>query len=64
MILTNIISIYLYINEALKNKGKETSYKPSEDQYIEIKQNMETEDYKEAKEYQGKHDILNSKYYK
>jgi len=64
LILTNILFIYLYINEARKNKGKETLYKPTEEQYIEIKQNMDTEEDEGAKEYQGKYDILNSKYYK
>lgn len=66
-IILSIIFISLYISEKNKTKDEpkkeESYYKPSEDQYIEILQNMDEESDEGAKEYQGKHDILNSKYF-
>ena len=60
-----IIFISLYVKEKNKKgrKNEKVIYRPNESQYIEIKQNMDKEDDEGAKEYQGKHDILNSKYY-
>ena len=61
-IILTILFICLYASEKNKKKGIKI-YKPNENQYIEIKQNMDKENDEGAKEYQGKHDILNSKYY-
>ncbi len=63
LLISNIIFIVKYKN-AQKNNEAESIYKPREEQYIEILDNMDVEDDEGAKEYQGKFDILNSKYYK
>jgi predicted double-glycine peptidase len=63
LLISNIIFILKYKN-AQKNNESESFYKPKEEQYIEILDNMDEEDDEGAKEYQGKFDILNSKYYK
>ena len=66
LLITNIVFISKYKN-AKNNQNtnqKEPIYKPKEEQYIEILDNMDKEGDEGAKEYQGKHDILNSKYYK
>ena len=62
-IITTIIFLVLYLNAKsdLDSMQKTNYYKPSEEQYIPIVENM---DLNGAQEFQGKHDILNSKYFK
>ena len=68
LLISNIVFITKYNNakndEQNEQNQQEPIYKPKEEQYIEILDNMDKEDDEGAKEYQGKHDILNSKYYK
>ena len=66
LLITNIVFILIYkdAKDNQKTSQEESIYKPKEEQYIEIIDNMDEEDDEGAKEYQGKHDILNSKYYK
>ena len=70
LLVLTIIFIALYIKEKNKTedaedepKKEETLYKPNENQYIEILRGVDIEGDEGAKEYQGKHDILNSKYF-
>ena len=68
-IIVTIIFLSLYISEKNKTKDEDIQeeekplYKPNPNQYIEILENMDEEDDEGAQEYQGKHDILNSKYF-
>ena len=78
LLISNIVFITKYNNSKNNNQNQEEGqnnkqrekeeeepiYKPKEEQYIEILDNMDKEDDEGAKEYQGKYDILNSKYYK
>ena len=68
LLISNIVFITKYNNakndEQNEQNQQEPIYKPKEEQYIEILDSLDTEDDEGAKEYQGKHDILNSKYYK
>ena len=66
LLITNIVFILIYkdAKDNQKTSQEESIYEPKEEQYIEIIDNMDEEGDEGAKEYQGKHDILNSKYYK
>ena len=66
LLITNIVFILIYkdAKDNQKTSQEESIYKPKEEQYIKIIDNMDEEGDEGAKEYQGKHDILNSKYYK